>query len=81
MTNKINLDDVFVDPPARKKLPKSSQYYLAQTDKLVIQMPDERWYITMGHAGYNSPANNGFGYETEAKAMAAHRRYKGRSKE
>ena len=30
-----------------------------------------RWYIQMGFAGFNSPANNRFGYETKAKAEAA----------
>jgi len=24
--------------------------------------PTGRWFITMGHAGFNSPANNGAGY-------------------
>jgi hypothetical protein len=33
-----------------------------------------RWFITMGHAGFNSPANNGIGYTTAMRALAAHRR-------
>lgn len=34
-----------------------------------------RFFITMGHPGFNSPANNGSGYATRAKALAAIRRY------
>lgn len=34
-----------------------------------------RFYITMGHPGFNSPANNRDGYATHAKALAAIRRY------
>lgn len=34
-----------------------------------------RWYITMGHAGFNSPANNRDGYASCALALAAHRHY------
>ncbi len=37
-----------------------------------------RWFITMGHAGFNSPANNRSGYVSQAAALAAHRRYAGR---
>lgn len=37
--------------------------------------PEGRWFITMGHAGFNSPSNNRFGYETKAKALAAMKRY------
>ena len=34
-----------------------------------------RWYITMGHPGFNSTANNGNGYSTEAKARSELKRY------
>jgi hypothetical protein len=34
-----------------------------------------RWFITMGHPGFNSPANNRSGYASQAKALAAMRRY------
>jgi hypothetical protein len=34
-----------------------------------------RWYITFGHAGFNSPSNNGNGYETKNKALSAMRKY------
>jgi len=34
-----------------------------------------RYYIAMGHPGFNSPANNGNGYATERAALAALRRY------
>lgn len=33
------------------------------------------WYITFGHAGFNSIFNNGIGYSSKEKAMAAMRRY------
>lgn len=36
------------------------------------------WYITIGHAGFNSPANNRTGYKTRAAAIAAHRKYAGK---
>jgi hypothetical protein len=36
---------------------------------------DTRWVITMGHAGYNSPANNRAGYATRASALAAVKHY------
>jgi hypothetical protein len=32
---------------------------------------DGRHYITMGHAGFNLPANNGNGYANEGLAKAA----------
>ena len=35
----------------------------------------ERFVITMGHPGYNSPANNRDGYTTEEGARAAVARY------
>lgn len=31
-----------------------------------------RWYITMGHVGFNNPANNGKGYKSYAIAMNVH---------
>ena len=34
-----------------------------------------RWFITFGHAGYNSPANNASGYSSKAKALASMRKY------
>ncbi len=41
----------------------------------VKESPFGRWYITMGHAGYNSPANNGNGYSSQAQALIAMERY------
>lgn len=29
---------------------------------------DGRWYVTMGHAGFNTKANNANGYATQAAA-------------
>jgi hypothetical protein len=37
------------------------------------------WFIKMGYAGFNSPANNAFGYETKDKAIAAIKRYQAKS--
>ena len=34
-----------------------------------------RWFITMGHPGFNSPANNGAGYHSKDSALKAFRRY------
>ena len=39
------------------------------------QAPSGRWFITMGHPGFNSPANNREGYASEAAARAAVLRY------
>lgn len=39
-----------------------------------------RWFIKMGFAGFNSPANNRLGYETKAKAEAACLRYQNKAK-
>lgn len=34
-----------------------------------------RWFITMGHPGFNSPANNANGYAKREHALKACRRY------
>lgn len=36
-----------------------------------------RWYITVGHCGFNSPANNKSGYQTRRTAIDAYTRYRG----
>lgn len=44
----------------------------------VVHYKDEYydgWYITFGHAGFNSPTNNASGYVSKAKALAAMKRY------
>lgn len=41
----------------------------------VKQGPDGYWFITMGHAGFNSPANNRMGYRTKEAAIKAHQKY------
>lgn len=35
----------------------------------------KRWYITMGHSGFNSPTNNGNGYASKSGAIGAMCRY------
>lgn len=37
----------------------------------VKQAPSGRWYITMGHAGFNSNANNCGGYYSKGSAYRA----------
>ena len=39
------------------------------------QAPTGRWFITMGHPGFNSPANNRSGYASQSAALAAVRKY------
>lgn len=34
-----------------------------------------RWFITMGHPGYNSRSNNGAGYAMRQDAVGAFKRY------
>lgn len=42
----------------------------------VVQFEETgRWYITFGHAGYNSPANNHLGYRSEEIAIKWMRYY------
>lgn len=33
------------------------------------------WFVTMGHPGFNTPANNRKGYATKAAALGTVRRY------
>ena len=47
----------------------------ANCDEAVKISPMGRWYITMGHAGFNTNANNGNGYATKDSALNAMRRY------
>jgi uncharacterized Zn finger protein len=37
----------------------------------VFSAQTKRWFITMGHASFNSRANNGRGYATEGAARKA----------
>lgn len=37
----------------------------------VVRSTAGDWFITFGHAGFNLPANNRFGYRTEQSARAA----------
>lgn len=38
----------------------------------VAQFPKTgKWFITFGHAGFNSPTNNASGYHTKALALKA----------
>lgn len=46
----------------------------------VKQASTGRWFITMGHAGFNSPANNRAGYESADAATAASARYEAKGR-
>ncbi len=37
----------------------------------IRQAPTGRWFITIGHPGFNNPTNNTTGYSTQAKAVKA----------
>lgn len=42
----------------------------------VAQFPETgKWFITFGHAGFNSPTNNGLGYQTKDAAIKAMKHY------
>lgn len=50
--------------------------YFAWCGQAVKQNPETgRWFITMNHPGFNSPANNGLGYATKQRAIQALTRY------
>lgn len=40
--------------------------------------PNNRWYITMGHPGFNTVANNRDGYKSAANATNVYLRYAGK---
>lgn len=44
-------------------------------DAVERQPGTDRWYIKMGHAGFNSRANNYDGYDSQEAAIRAVRRY------
>lgn len=44
-------------------------------DAVKLNTASGTWYITIGHAGFNSPTNNKFGYATESSARSAMIRY------
>ena len=43
----------------------------AECAHATTQAPSGRWFITMGHCQFNSAANNGKGYASEAAARRA----------
>ncbi|MGA0852319.1 MAG: hypothetical protein ACO3QQ_03045 [Candidatus Nanopelagicaceae bacterium] len=43
---------------------------ICRQDVPVVEI-DGRWFITLGHPGFNSKANNGKGYATKQKALKA----------
>lgn len=48
--------------------------------EIAKQAPNGRWFITMGHAGFNSRANNGRGYASRFAAENASLRYLGKGR-
>lgn len=49
-----------------------------QCQEPVKQSVNGGWYITLGHAGFNSPKNNRGGYKTKELAVAAFKRFGGK---
>lgn len=45
-----------------------------------VEQIRDRWFIKMGFAGFNSPANNATGYATKEKAISMIRFYQNRGK-
>ncbi len=69
---KETISDVLFSSPCKE----SGFCRNADCDTAVAQFSETgNWYITFGHAGFNSPANNTNGYATKNKALAAMRRY------
>jgi hypothetical protein len=65
-----NLTDALFSSPCSK----GGYCRNANCDTAVVEH-EGRYYITFGHAGFNSPANNGNGYGSKAKALAAMKHY------
>lgn len=53
-------------------------YTTGKHEQECAEFRDGRWFIKMGFAGYNSPTNNRWGYDTKQKAEAACKRYQNR---
>jgi hypothetical protein len=49
----------------------------AECPDIAEMAPTGRFYITMGHCGFNSPANNRNGYATLTAARNASQKYAG----
>jgi hypothetical protein len=64
--------------------PTDGRFYNHDTKKLEPECAEigfgGNWYIKMGFAGFNSPANNRLGYKSKATAEAACLRYQGKSR-
>lgn len=60
--------------PTRRRV--NPRYYLTGPEPASpVEQRDGRWYIAMGYAGFNSPANNANGYSTRQAAEGAIRFY------
>ena len=67
--------DLFANPCAKAgRCPRGSAEH--QCEHAVVRDASGigGWFITFGHAGYNLPTNNRFGYRSESAARAAIRR-------
>ena len=62
------LTNVLFDGPCHRT---RSGYCASLTCEHRVGAYDGRFYITAGHAGFNSTANNGHGYATAAAARKA----------
>lgn len=78
MQNTNEVDVIFHNTPEFNALfPVNHPYICADGASCVDAVVVIRggFFITFGHAGFNSPTNNGRGYRTEASARAAIRKY------
>lgn len=53
----------------------------ANCDRAVVGGGEYGWYITFGHAGFNSPINNREGYRSKALALSAILRYEAKGRQ
>jgi hypothetical protein len=64
-----------LEPKPECKAPALDMCRASACAGVVKRNPESgRWFITLGHAGFNLPANNRSGYASQARALAAHER-------
>jgi hypothetical protein len=66
----VNGIPAYLDSGCAVDMCKSPRPWDCCTDAVKQNPQTGRWFITMGHAGFNSKTNNGDGYATQAKAQA-----------
>lgn len=63
-----------LDPKPECNAPDYRMCYTETCEGVVKSDERGRWFITLGHAGFNLPMNNRSGYATKLRAVAAHLR-------